>query len=450
MYPGQPVGIGASLPTRIKQELRRILCENKDIFAWSPSDMIGIPRELTEHKLNVHHRIFPVLQKKRVLAKDQNKAITAEVTKLVKAKALQRPEMNYPVLKKLALALVHTARRLRRYFQAHAICMLIDQPIRQVLLRPGNSGRLAKWAIRRTKNNLDGSNHQLPEGQTSSEDPVIAKKISVKAPQYSIKEEAHFGSCGAHAGARTIAQKVAQLGYFWPTMYSEATKIIKACINCQQRAPIIRKPQCDIWVETAPLATITGNNILKFVWNNIVCRFGIPGIIVSDNGKQFAENPFHDWRNELNIKQQFTPIAHPQVNGQTEITNRTLIQGLKMRLEAVLPPEIGLPTNRVHSYDEHQNSKDLRLNLDLLEERRDLTALREARYKQHKEKYYNSKVCHAYLKVRDFVLRKNEASQQEGQRKLDPNWEGPYQIIDAKRPGTYVLRDLNGKLVSRT
>ena len=63
------------------------------------------------------------------------------------SKALQGPELNYPLLEKLALALVHTARRLRRYFQAHAICVLTDQPIRQVLLKPENSGRLAKWAI---------------------------------------------------------------------------------------------------------------------------------------------------------------------------------------------------------------------------------------------------------------------------------------------------------------
>ena len=64
------------------------------------------------------------------------------------SKALQGPEVNYPLLEKLALALVHTARRLRRYFQAYTICVLTDQPIRQILLKPENSGRLAKWAIK--------------------------------------------------------------------------------------------------------------------------------------------------------------------------------------------------------------------------------------------------------------------------------------------------------------
>lgn len=63
------------------------------------------------------------------------------------SRALQGPELNYPSLEKLALALVHVARRLRRYFQAHTICVLTDQPIRQILLKPENSGRLAKWAI---------------------------------------------------------------------------------------------------------------------------------------------------------------------------------------------------------------------------------------------------------------------------------------------------------------
>lgn len=61
--------------------------------------------------------------------------------------ALQGPEINYPNLEKVALALVHAARRLRRYFQAHTICVLTDHPIRQVLLKPEKYGRLAKYAI---------------------------------------------------------------------------------------------------------------------------------------------------------------------------------------------------------------------------------------------------------------------------------------------------------------
>ncbi|XP_071705228.1 uncharacterized protein [Rutidosis leptorrhynchoides] len=62
-------------------------------------------------------------------------------------KVLQNGEVNYPTMEKLIYALVHIARRLRRYFQAHPIQVFTDQPIKHVLTRPEISGRMAKWAI---------------------------------------------------------------------------------------------------------------------------------------------------------------------------------------------------------------------------------------------------------------------------------------------------------------
>ncbi|GKE11087.1 reverse transcriptase domain-containing protein, partial [Tanacetum coccineum] len=86
------------------------------------------------------------------------------------------------------------------------------------------------------------------------------------------------------------------------------------------------------WVEAEPVATISSKKILQFVWRNIVCRFSIPGIIICDNRKQFTSNPFQEWCEELKIKQNYTSVAHPQANGQTEVTNQTILHGLKTRL----------------------------------------------------------------------------------------------------------------------
>nr|KAJ0193517.1 hypothetical protein LSAT_V11C800404610 [Lactuca sativa] len=61
--------------------------------------------------------------------------------------SLQEPEVNFPSLEKLVLALVYAARGLRRYFQTHKVDVLTSYLIKQVLLRPEKSGRLAKWAI---------------------------------------------------------------------------------------------------------------------------------------------------------------------------------------------------------------------------------------------------------------------------------------------------------------
>lgn len=63
------------------------------------------------------------------------------------SKLLQGAEMRYSEVEKLALALVHAARRLRHYFQAHPIHVLTNHPLRQILLKPEASGRLVKWAV---------------------------------------------------------------------------------------------------------------------------------------------------------------------------------------------------------------------------------------------------------------------------------------------------------------
>ena len=87
------------------------------------------------------------------------------------------------------------------------------------------------------------------------------------------------------------------------------------------------------WVEVEALATITKRNVRSFVWRNIICRFGIPRILVSDNGKQFDNNAFRDFCSELGIKNHYSSPAHPQANGQVEVTNRSLLKIIKTRLE---------------------------------------------------------------------------------------------------------------------
>nr|GEX18296.1 reverse transcriptase domain-containing protein [Tanacetum cinerariifolium] len=75
----QTLTIASNLPKTLKEKLRELMRSNKDIFAWTPADMNGIPRELAEHRLNIHPRTFPVWQKKRVIAKDRSEAITMEI-----------------------------------------------------------------------------------------------------------------------------------------------------------------------------------------------------------------------------------------------------------------------------------------------------------------------------------------------------------------------------------
>nr|GEX89159.1 reverse transcriptase domain-containing protein [Tanacetum cinerariifolium] len=61
------------------------------------------------------------------------------------SRALQGPEINYTPMEKLILALVSASKRLKRYFQAHTIVVITDQPINQLLSNPKVTGRLLKW-----------------------------------------------------------------------------------------------------------------------------------------------------------------------------------------------------------------------------------------------------------------------------------------------------------------
>ena len=48
------------------------------------------------------------------------------------------------------------------------------------------------------------------------------------------------------------------------------------------------------WVEAETLAIITKKNVRNFVWRNIICRYGIPRVLILDNGKQFNNDLFRD------------------------------------------------------------------------------------------------------------------------------------------------------------
>ena len=74
-------------------------------------------------------------------------------------------------------------------------------------------------------------------------------------------------------------------------------------------------------VEAEALATITEKNVRSFVWRNIIYWYDIPKVLISNNGKQFNKDSFRDFCLQLGIKNHYSSPAHPQANGQVEVTN---------------------------------------------------------------------------------------------------------------------------------
>ncbi|GJT06029.1 reverse transcriptase domain-containing protein [Tanacetum coccineum] len=97
-----------------------------------------------------------------------------------------------------------------------------------------------------------------------------------------------------------------------------------------------------------------------------------------------------------------------------------------------------------------KNDEGLLLNLDILEERREKAAVREAKNKAKMEKYYNAKVRSTSFRPGDFVYRSNDASHAKESEKLGLKWEGPYEVVEALGKGAYKLRNRNGYVLPRT
>ena len=68
------------------------------------------------------------------------------------------------------------------------------------------------------------------------------------------------------------------------------------------------------WVEAEALAIITKAKVRSFLWKNIVCRFGIPQTIISDNGRQFDSQGFKSFYSSFGIKNKYSSLGHPQGN----------------------------------------------------------------------------------------------------------------------------------------
>ena len=87
------------------------------------------------------------------------------------------------------------------------------------------------------------------------------------------------------------------------------------------------------WVEAKLLANIRDVDVKRFIWKNIVTRFGVPHTLISDNGLQFDSKAFKKYCSDLGINNRYSIPAYPQGNGQAEVVNKVIVSGLKKRLD---------------------------------------------------------------------------------------------------------------------
>ncbi|KAL0416430.1 UNVERIFIED_CONTAM: hypothetical protein Slati_3474900 [Sesamum latifolium] len=224
--------------------------------------------------------------------------------------------------------------------------------------------------------------------------------------------EIHSGCCGSHIG--TWIPPEALTAMLSPCPFAQWGIDIVGHFPLapgQKKFLLVAIDYFTKWVEAEPLSRIIKTEVMKFIWRNLICRFGLPREIISNNGRQFQGKRLQEWCVGLHIKQRFTSVAHPQSNGQKTITT---------------------------------SSSE---SLDLLEELRERAFIRMQRYKNIMINAYNRRVKARSFQVGDLVLRRVDALKPVG--KLDPTWEGPYKIASVIGRGAYRLEDLEGRPLPR-
>nr|GEU73934.1 reverse transcriptase domain-containing protein [Tanacetum cinerariifolium] len=383
-------------------------------------------------------------------------------------RALRDPELHYTSMEKLVLALVHAIKRLKRYFQAHSIIVITDQPIQQILPRPEVAERLQKWSIKLEEFAIHYRPRVSVKWQILAD--FIVERPEEDTPDTPMEEEGKHpelwilfidgSSCTDSENKDADAlSKIASTSLAHLSKQVLVEELKEKSIGKTEILAVVEE-EGDTWMN--PLFKYLTEGTLPADVKKaraIRRKFGLPGKIISDNGKQFQDDPFKDWCEKLCIRQHFASVKHPQTNGLVERANRSLREGIKARdtpfsltygTEAVIPAEIGIPTLRTAKVELVGNNEALEINLDLLEERREGAAMREAKSKAKIEKYYNSKVRNTSFKLRDLVYRNNDASRAEDTGKLGPKWEGPYEVTEALEKGAYKLKDRDGKQLLRT
>ncbi|XP_073120998.1 uncharacterized protein [Henckelia pumila] len=252
-----------------------------------------------------------------------------------------------------------------------------------------------------------------------------------------VLREIHEGCCGNHLGSIALARKALLAGFFWPTMKKDASVLVNSCYNCQRHANLQWRPA----------------EFMKAV---------------------VAACPFDQWGMDI-----VGPFPVSTGNEQVEVTNRTIVQTLKTRLdlakgkwvdelpsvlwsyrtttrfgtdetpynmvygtEAVLPAEIGQESARVIAYGP-DNNKLRAMDLDLVEENRARAAVRLTAYRKRMTRAYNKRVYPRAFQEGDLVMRKIQHHGERG--KLDAKYEGPFKVVGKAGVTAYYLEYSQGK-----
>nr|GEW18318.1 reverse transcriptase domain-containing protein [Tanacetum cinerariifolium] len=258
----------------------------------------------------------------------------------VPSRALQTPKINYNSMEKLVLALVHATRRLRRYFQAYPMVVIMDQPIKQIMSRPKNTRIMLKWKFKLEAFDITYRSRISICGQILAD--FITERLDGEGPSMEVQAEEVLGSENKKVDALE-----------------------------QNRVHKLRPPH----------QTSLGRNTKKKVnrKEGNLSSSGRRMVLLDDTAGRIPYGSYPAIRNKegTHNKNQGKMVHHGQRHLVQKIIPGTMVAVHRSNSSGIC----GMPSIRCAKVNQAKNDKELLLNLDILEERRDKAAVCEARNK---------------------------------------------------------------------
>ena len=200
-------------------------------------------------------------------------------------------------------------------------------------------------------------------------DGTLAEVVLDFNQRFSLVREMHEGR--AHFGVRATFDSL-RMSYYWPEMYTDVKEFIKSCLNCQRFAPaknlnvttsriptsylferisldfvgplelskkgyryiLVATEYLSRWPIARATKAATAEVVADFIYEDIICQYGCPSIILTDRGTHFENALVKSLCEKMLIKHSTTTPYNPKCNGMVERFNRTLCRGIaKMVLQ---------------------------------------------------------------------------------------------------------------------
>jgi transposase InsO family protein len=315
----------------------------------------------------------------------------------------------------------------------------------------------------------------------------------------------------AHQSKDAMYQRVSKR-YEWETMRQDVAQHIQTCRKCQERGPmrknnrkrtietmdIFERWGIDIvgplkvtergnkyivvamdyfsrWPEARAIKSANAETVATFIYEEIICRFGAPKKIQSDQGTHFVNEIIKNLTERFRIKHSLSSPYHPQSNGLVERFNKTLCEGIakvadsifdwdnyiqpvlfayrtkELRISNKSPYVLVYGREPTMVMDESNRSSIIERLLEITDK---VPQLRESARRAIKKA--QEELEHKFQKGKEIIFKKGElvwyfdkAKAMRHDTKLEPKWKGPYQIIEVLPRGAYRIA-IDGKQVGNT